>query len=97
MNAAKRRLKKQRIKRLSICRDELTGIPLLPTSEFSHIRSCAIYPQLTPFTWNGLIVNKNIHQTITDAYINDEDELYDLCRSQRWSTDWYEDYIRQLN
>lgn len=97
MNAAKRKLKKQRIKRLSICHDELTGIPLLPTSEFSHIRSCAIYPQLTPFTWNGLIVNKNIHQTITDAYINDEDELYDLCRKQRWSTEWYEDYIRQLN
>jgi hypothetical protein len=94
---AKKKLRQQRVTWLKIGRDELTGELLLGSSQFSHIRSCAIYPQLTACVWNGLIVNKHIHQIITDAYVNDEDELYDLCQQQRWSTDWYDNYISQLN
>jgi hypothetical protein len=94
---AKKGLKRKRLKEQSISHDELTGIPLLPTSQFSHIRSCAIYPQLIACTWNGLVVNKHIHQIITDAYVNDEHELYDLCEKQQWSTDWYDGYIEQFN
>ncbi len=97
LNAAKRRLEKQRVKWLQIGHDELTGVPLLPSSQFSHIRSCAIYPQFSVCLWNGLVINQHIHQIITDAYVNDEDELYDLCRKQEWSTKWYDDYISQLN
>ena len=97
LTAAKKGLKRKRLRELSIGCDELTGIPLLPTSQFSHIRSCAIYPQFTICVWNGLVVNKDIHQIITNAYVNDEDELYDLCQKQEWSTNWYDDYISQLN
>jgi hypothetical protein len=97
MSTAKRGLKQKRVKQLQLGCDELTGVPLLPTSQFSHIRSCAIYPQFTVCVWNGLVVNKHIHQIITDAYVNDEDELYDLCQQQKWSTNWYDDYISQLN
>jgi hypothetical protein len=97
MSAAKRKLKQKRVQSLQIGNDELTGMPLLPTGQFSHIRSCAIYPQFATCIWNGLVVNKSVHQTITDAYVNDEDELYDLCRKQEWSTDWYDSYIGQFN
>ena len=97
LTAAKKGLKRKRLRELSIGHDELTGIPLLPTSQFSHIRSCAIYPQFTICVWNGLVVNKDIHQIITDAYVNDENELYDLCQQQKWSTNWYDDYISQPN
>jgi hypothetical protein len=94
---AKKKLRQQRVSWLKIGCDELTGTPLTACSQFSHIRSCAIYPQLTICVWNGLVVNKDIHQIITDAYVNDEHELYDLCRKQEWSTKWYDDYISQLN
>jgi hypothetical protein len=94
---AKRKLKQQRVSWLKIGQDELTGIPLVTSSQFSHIRSCAIYPQFTACVWNGLVVNKCIHQIITDTYVNDEDELYDLCEKQQWSTDWYDSYIGQFN
>jgi hypothetical protein len=97
MSTAKKGLKQKRVRQLQIGCDELTGVPLLPTSQFSHIRSCAIYPQFTACVWNGLVVNKHIHQIITDTYINDEDELYDLCRRQEWSTEWYDSYVRQVD
>jgi hypothetical protein len=96
MSAAKKQLKQKRINWLAVKCDELTNIPLLTTSQFSHIRSCAIYPQLTTCLWNGLVVNQPIHQIITDAYINDENELYDLCEKKGWSTKWYDDYIAEV-
>lgn len=94
---AKKKLRQQRVNWLKIGHDELTNKPLLGSSQFSHIRSCAIYPQLTACIWNGLIVNKHIHQIITDAYVNDEDELYDLCQQQKWSTNWYDNYKSLVN
>jgi hypothetical protein len=97
LTAAKKQLKKGRLGLLQITRDELTGLPLLPTSQFSHIRSCAIYPQLATYIWNGLIVNRDIHKIVTDSYVNDENELYDLCRQKRWSTSWFDEYVAQFN
>jgi hypothetical protein len=94
---AKRKLKAQRLKELKLSHDELTGKALLPSSHFSHIRSCSVYPQLLGFVWNGLIVNTDIHRTITHRGINDEDELFSLCKNENWSTDWYDKYIAELN
>jgi hypothetical protein len=96
IKSARRKLKGKRIGWLSIKRDELTNIPLLITSEFSHIRSCALYPQYSTCLWNGLIVNKPIHQIITDAYVNDEGELFDLCIRRGWSTGWYEGFLESI-
>ena len=97
LNATKGKLKQMRSKLLQISRDELTGLPLLPSSQFSHIRSCAIYPQLATYIWNGLIVNRDIHKIVTDSYVNDENELYDLCRQEGWSTIWFDKYVAQFN
>jgi hypothetical protein len=94
---AKKRLKQQRLKTLKLSHDELTGKPLLISSQFSHIRSCSVYPHLLGFVWNGLIINRDTHQTITHQSLNDEEELYDLCQKQRWSIDWYDKYQADLN
>jgi hypothetical protein len=94
---ARRRLKGQRLRSLKLSHDELTGKPLTPSSQFSHVRSCSVYPHLLGFIWNGLIVNRDIHQIITQQSVNDENELFSLCQQQKWSTNWYDHYISQLN
>jgi hypothetical protein len=72
LETLRRKLKKQRLSLLSLSRDELTGKPLLKSSHFSHIRSCAIYPQFMSCVWNGLVINTDIHQLITQRSVNDE-------------------------
>lgn len=90
----KRSLKKKRIKKYALKYDELTGEILnLKTCEFSHIRSCAIYPQYSDNIENGLIVNKDTHQLITHHEINDEDQLLQLCSIKKWNLDWYERFM----
>ncbi len=89
---AKRKLKAARVKTLSISQDELTRIPLLKSSHFSHIRSCAVYPSLATSLWNGLIVNCNTHKIITDSHVNDEDELLELCQENNWNQRWYQEF-----
>lgn len=96
IKSARAKLRTKRIKKMQINRDELTDIPLLTTSEFSHIRSCALYPRYSTCLWNGLIVNKPIHEIITNAYINDEGELFDLCVRRGWSTGWYEGFLESI-
>jgi len=90
-------LKKERIKKFVITCDELTN-DILATrlSEFSHTRSCSIYPALINNIHSGLVVNKSTHDIITSNSVNDEDELFDLCKRLRWNTDWYEAYIDYL-
>ncbi len=97
LQRVRRRLKKQRLKWLSLSHDELTGKPLLTSSHFSHIRSCAVYPHLISCIWNGLVVNTDVHQLITHQGVNDENELFSLCLQQKWSTDWYGSYFSELN
>lgn len=93
-----KKLKKLRIKKFNITHDELTGEILKKrTSEFSHIRSCSIYPHFMDNIFNGHIVNKEIHEIITDRSINDENQLYDLCVKMNWKTNWYDEYIQYFN
>jgi len=90
---AKNKLKKRRIKGYKIKKDELTGEILeVKTSDFSHIRSYSLYPHLADNLDNGLIVNKSTHKIITAENINDEDELYDLCNKNGWTTKWYDKF-----
>lgn len=92
-----KKLKKTRIKELDIEYDELTNEPLIEkTSEFSHIRSCSVYPYLMDNIFNGHVVNKRTHDIITRNSINDEEELYALCEELGWETEWYERYIQNF-
>jgi hypothetical protein len=93
---ARRHLKQKRIQWLSIKHDELTGFPLSSHSQFSHIRSCAVYPQFTTCLWNGLIVDRGIHQIITSSSVNDEHELIDLCLDRKWSTHWHDGFSKEI-
>ncbi|WP_310482595.1 hypothetical protein [Chamaesiphon sp. VAR_48_metabat_403] len=96
----KRQLKSKRLRTLSPRIDELTNEPLAKTCEFSHIRSCAVYPSLSTNVWNGLIVNKTTHNLITDRQIYDENRLLQLCYEQNWNTKWYRAFkadLSQLN
>lgn len=89
----RRGLKKERIKRYNIKLDELTGVKLLKrTCEFSHIRSFAIFPEHGDNLENGLIINKDIHTIITNAAVNDEEELFELCKANNWDTSWYDKF-----
>lgn len=93
----RKKLKKIRTKKYKIKFDELTGEPLKRIkSEFSHIRSFAIFKELGDRIENGLIVNRDTHQIITKAGINDEDELLDLCKEHSWKTNWYDNYLKFL-
>lgn len=89
-----KKLKKSRINTFDIEFDELTNYPLVKkTSEFSHVRSCSVYPYHMDNIMNGHIVNKETHDIITANSINDENELYDLCEDLGWNTSWYEGYV----
>ena len=93
IEADRKKLKSQRIKEYKIKYDELTGDKLIKrTAEFSHIRSFAIFREVSTDIENGLIVNKETHKIITEKGINDEVELYYLCKERKWSMDWYEKY-----
>lgn len=93
MSDEKKRLKKRRIMRYKVTRDELTGELLdLKNCQFSHIRSWARYPQYAVNIENGHIVNKETHNIITSNGINDEDELIVLCDELGWDTSWYQEY-----
>jgi hypothetical protein len=96
IRSEKRKLKSTRIRLLSIAHDELTQKPLLPSCQFSHIRSCAIYPNLATSYWNGLILNQNIHQIITKNEINDEHQLLELCKERGWNTRWHQPYLADI-
>ena len=92
-----KQLKKQRIKQLNIKKDELTNKKLyLRTAEFSHIRKRSEYREYACSIYNGLIVNKEVHEYITKKNIHDEDELFDLCKQNNWNTVWYTEYIKRF-
>ena len=94
----RKKLKKQRMKTYKIKFDELTGEPIKKIkSEFSHIRSFAIFKELGDKIENGLIVNPSTHAEITKRGINDEKELLELCNEKSWKTDWYDKYLEFLN
>lgn len=91
-------LKKKRINAHNIKNDELTKEPLIVrSSEFSHIRSVAMYKFISDSIDNGLIVNKETHNIITAQGINDESELLNLCTEMNWAIDWYNVYMQNLS
>jgi hypothetical protein len=96
VNTVKKKLKQTRIKRLKIVEDELTNLPLKKNSEFSHIRKASIHVVIADQYWNGLIVNKDIHEIITLRGVNDEDQLLDLCHENNWNTEWFEVFCKSL-
>ena len=92
-----RKLKNERIKMLGIKQDELTNkILVKTTAEFSHIRKKTEYRQYAMNVYNGLVVNKETHEIITKANIHDEEELLDLCYTQKWDTKWYNEFINRF-
>jgi hypothetical protein len=93
----KKRLKSRRIRELRLSIDELTLVPLLKTSEFSHIRSCSIYPQFATNWNNGLVLNRDTHRIVTQQEVNDEHQLLELCKERQWQTKWYQTYASDLN
>lgn len=93
----RKKLKKKRMKCYKIKSDELTGMALdIKNSDFSHIRSYSLYPLLADNIKNGLIVNKSTHKIITEESINDEDDLYNLCKKNGWATNWYHRFIESF-
>lgn len=96
LSATRKTLKKKRKSRYKIKEDELTGEKLRYHSEFSHIRSVALYGQLADSIENGLIVNRETHALITAEGINNEEELKLLCEEKRWSLQWYDKYKQFL-
>lgn len=91
-------LKKKRIKKYKIKFDELTGEELIGNEvEFSHIRSFAIFPKLGDNIENGLIINKSSHDIITNEAVNDEEELYSLCKENKWDVSWYDKFKQYFN
>ena len=92
----KNRLKEERLNKYPTSIDELTGEILnYPRSEFSHIRSVAVYPDLQLEIENGLIVNKETHEIITKENVQNEDDLYSLCIKNNWNINWY-NYYKKL-
>ena len=94
MSEARKGLKGDRIKALSITEDELTGEPLQKKSaEFSHIRSCKAYPLLGLDINNGLVVNQATHKKITEKGIVNESQLFSFCHEMGWKESWYDEYV----
>ncbi|WP_297632285.1 hypothetical protein [uncultured Clostridium sp.] len=88
-----KKLKKTRIRVYKIREDELTGESLIKRkAEFSHIRSKASYPALALDIENGLIVNKETHDKITEENVENEEKLKSLCEREKWNVEWYEKY-----
>lgn len=93
----KKNLKEKRIKKLKLETDELTNLLLdKSNSDFSHIRAAQVYLHLADRYWNGVVVNKNTHKIITDRAINDEEQLFDLCKELGWNTGWYDTFCKCL-
>jgi len=89
-----RSLKSNRLQQYQIKYDELTGATLESNCEFSHIRAVSIFPDLSLYVDNGLLVNKATHEEITMKGIIDENQLYNLCLANDWYLDWYDDFAK---
>jgi hypothetical protein len=90
----KKKLKKLRIKKFGILKDELTGDLLdKKTAQFSHIRSVNMFKSLALKIENGLIVNSSTHAIITDKGVITENDLVLLCKKKGWKTEWVKVYF----
>ena len=96
LKSKRKKLKQMRIKKYNIKYDELTKEPLKNGSDFSHIRSVAMYKYISDNIENGLIINKETHAIITARGINDEEELLDLCKEMNWDISWYDNFTYNI-
>lgn len=90
-------LRRTRIAKLSLTTDELTGDELGKRCQFSHIRSVGAYLELADKLWNGLVITNSTHKIITEHGVNDEEELLNLCYEKGWKTEWYNQFLMDLN
>lgn len=92
-NKELKKLKGKRKKIYKIKFDELTGEKLEKDAEFSHIRSKASYPKLALDIENGLLINKETHNKLTNLQIEDEVQLEKLCIEEGWNLDWKKKFL----
>jgi len=96
IESTQRNLKKQRVKRLKIKHDELTGDSLERSANFAHIRAACVYFEMADKDWNGVVVNAETHLVLTKEGIFDEGELLHFCEKKKWKTDWHGVFKREL-
>jgi hypothetical protein len=96
LQSTQRNLKRQRMKRLKIRHDELTGESLDKEANFAHIRAASLYFEMADKDWNGVLVNVLTHRLLTKEGILDEGELLHMCKKKKWKTDWYNAFKREL-
>lgn len=94
--STQKNLKKQRVKRLKIKHDELTGAVLKRDANFAHIRAACVYFEMADKDWNGLVINAETHLELTKKGILDEGELFEICEKKKWKTDWHAPFKREL-
>ena len=96
IQSAQKNLKKQRVKRLKLKHDELTGESLLKGANFAHIRAACVYFEMADKDWNGIVVNTETHLLLTQEGILDEIELLQICEKKQWKTGWHDTFKREL-
>jgi len=96
LKSTQKNLKKQRVKRLKIRHDELTGSSLERSANFAHIRAACVYFEMADKDWNGVVINAETHQVLTKEGILDEGELLQFCEKKKWKTDWHGPFRREL-
>lgn len=96
LESTQKGLKKQRVKRLKLKHDELTGAPLKRNANFAHIRAACVYFEMADKDWNGLVINAETHFMLTKEGILDESELFQICEKKKWKTDWHTPFKREL-
>jgi hypothetical protein len=96
LKSTQKNLKKQRVKRLKIKHDELTGVSLERSANFAHIRAACVYFEMADKDWNGLVINAETHLVLTKEGILDESELLQMCKKKKWKTDWHDTFKREL-
>ncbi len=96
LESTQKNLKKQRVKRLKIKHDELTGASLERSANFAHIRAACVYFEMADKDWNGVVINVETHQVLTKEGILDEGELLHFCEKKKWKTDWHGTFKREL-
>lgn len=96
LNEVRTRLRKQRIRRHALLKDELTG-EKLQHATFFFVRHPALFPELSENPDNGLMINQTTLETLRRLRPTDENELFRIAHRRRWTRDWYPVFLRQIN
>ncbi len=96
LKSTQKNLKKQRVKRMKLKHDELTGDSLEKNANFAHIRAACHYFEMADKDWNGVVINEGTHLVLTKEGIFDEGELLEFCAKKKWKTEWHGAFKREL-